>query len=243
MVRDERNISRAREDRTGEIREPSESPSTIKKAILEPRTKTDSELEKLYDNTRLSFGARAAGVHYRLFSVWTLVPVRLGKQLSGNSTVDEIASDAGDYGLTYTMANCPQRRGTEFVSPEIGVKGALNDCLSLSPFKAKRRLLTECPREPRSPEQDLELRTNPQGNNHPHDQSLLNESFSILTAEQIKIIAMDLVILNRGQVTRTTPELAPKSQNFKKTEFRKILKRKKENLLFSRLVLLVPELG
>ncbi|GFY10531.1 hypothetical protein TNCV_2565591 [Trichonephila clavipes] len=32
------------------------------------------------DNTRLSFGARAAGVHYRLFSVWTLVPVRQGKQ-------------------------------------------------------------------------------------------------------------------------------------------------------------------
>ncbi|GFW35202.1 uncharacterized protein TNCV_1695171 [Trichonephila clavipes] len=32
------------------------------------------------DNTRLSFGARAAGVHYRLFSVWTLVPVRLDIQ-------------------------------------------------------------------------------------------------------------------------------------------------------------------
>ncbi|GFV35221.1 hypothetical protein TNCV_620171 [Trichonephila clavipes] len=62
------------------------------------------------DNTRLSFGARAAGVHYCLFSVWTLVPVRLGKQLSGNSTVDEIASEAVDCRLTYTMANCPQRR-------------------------------------------------------------------------------------------------------------------------------------
>ncbi|GFW76969.1 hypothetical protein TNCV_2593501 [Trichonephila clavipes] len=55
-------------------------------------------------------GARAAGVHYRLFSVWTLVPVRLGKQLSDNSTVDEIASEAADCRLTYTMANCPQRR-------------------------------------------------------------------------------------------------------------------------------------
>ncbi|GFW23036.1 hypothetical protein TNCV_3801371 [Trichonephila clavipes] len=54
-------------------------------------------------------GARAAGVHYRLFSVWTLVPVRLGKQLSDNSTVDEIASEAADCRLTYTMANCPQR--------------------------------------------------------------------------------------------------------------------------------------
>ncbi|GFT30219.1 hypothetical protein TNCV_3466791 [Trichonephila clavipes] len=52
----------------------------------------------------------AAGVHYRLFSVWTLVPVRLGKQLSGNSTVDEIASEEADCRLTYTMANCPQRR-------------------------------------------------------------------------------------------------------------------------------------
>ncbi|GFS72058.1 hypothetical protein TNCV_4213411, partial [Trichonephila clavipes] len=32
------------------------------------------------------------GVHYRLFSVWTLVPVRLDQQLSDHSTVDEIAS-------------------------------------------------------------------------------------------------------------------------------------------------------
>ncbi|GFX53970.1 hypothetical protein TNCV_1155011 [Trichonephila clavipes] len=65
---------------------------------------------QMVDNTRLSFGARAAGVHYHLFSVWTLVPVRLGKQLSGSSTVDEIASEAADCRLTYTMANCPQRR-------------------------------------------------------------------------------------------------------------------------------------
>ncbi|GFX51792.1 hypothetical protein TNCV_5014941 [Trichonephila clavipes] len=55
-------------------------------------------------------GARAAGVHYRLFSVWTLVPVRLDKQLSDHSTVDEIASGAADCRLAYTMANCPQRR-------------------------------------------------------------------------------------------------------------------------------------
>ncbi|GFX60460.1 uncharacterized protein TNCV_1181791 [Trichonephila clavipes] len=63
-----------------------------------------------HDNTRLSLGARAAGVHYRLFSVWTLVPVRLDQQLSDHSTVDEIASGAVDCRLTYTMANCPQRR-------------------------------------------------------------------------------------------------------------------------------------
>ncbi|GFU51193.1 uncharacterized protein TNCV_966811 [Trichonephila clavipes] len=46
-------------------------------------------------------------------SVWTLVPVRLGKQLSDNSTVDEIASEAADCRLTYTMANCSQRRKGE----------------------------------------------------------------------------------------------------------------------------------
>ncbi|GFX16312.1 uncharacterized protein TNCV_4705641 [Trichonephila clavipes] len=55
-------------------------------------------------------GARAAGVHYRLFSVWTLVPVRRDQQLSDHSTVDEIASGAADCRLTYSMANCPQRR-------------------------------------------------------------------------------------------------------------------------------------
>ncbi|GFU09104.1 hypothetical protein TNCV_1319481 [Trichonephila clavipes] len=55
-------------------------------------------------------GARAAGVHYRLFSVWTLVPVRRDQQLSDHSTVDEIASGAADCRLTYTMVNCPQRR-------------------------------------------------------------------------------------------------------------------------------------
>ncbi|GFW60922.1 hypothetical protein TNCV_4871331 [Trichonephila clavipes] len=51
-----------------------------------------------------------SGVHYRLFSVWTLVPVRLDQQLADHSTVDEIASGAADCRLTYTMANCPQRR-------------------------------------------------------------------------------------------------------------------------------------
>ncbi|GFS63981.1 retrovirus-related Pol polyprotein from transposon 297 [Trichonephila clavipes] len=55
-------------------------------------------------------GARAAEVHYRLISVWTLVPVRLGKQLSDHSTVDEMASEAADCRHTYTMSNCPQRR-------------------------------------------------------------------------------------------------------------------------------------
>ncbi|GFW18567.1 uncharacterized protein TNCV_1222281 [Trichonephila clavipes] len=58
-------------------------------------------------------GARAAGVHYRLFSVWTLVPVRLDQQLSDHSTVDEIAPGAADCRLTYTMVNCPQRRKRE----------------------------------------------------------------------------------------------------------------------------------
>ncbi|GFX63694.1 hypothetical protein TNCV_2183231 [Trichonephila clavipes] len=62
------------------------------------------------NNTRLSFGCTCSWVHYRLFSVWTLVPVRLGKQLSDHSTVDEIASGAADCRLTYTMANYPQRR-------------------------------------------------------------------------------------------------------------------------------------
>ncbi|GFW01108.1 hypothetical protein TNCV_1763461 [Trichonephila clavipes] len=52
----------------------------------------------------------ATGVHYRLFSVWTLVPVSLDQQLYDHSTVDEIASGAADCRLTYTMANCPQRR-------------------------------------------------------------------------------------------------------------------------------------
>ncbi|GFY15019.1 hypothetical protein TNCV_4492721 [Trichonephila clavipes] len=85
----------------------SRSPSDLKiKAIADfPRPPT-----KTQNNTRLSFGARAAGVHYRLFSVWTLVQVRLGKQWSGNSTVDEIASEAADCRLTYTMENCPERR-------------------------------------------------------------------------------------------------------------------------------------
>ncbi|GFU52147.1 hypothetical protein TNCV_774891 [Trichonephila clavipes] len=36
-----------------------------------------------------------SGVHYRLFSVWTLVPVGLDQQLSDHSTVDEIASGSG----------------------------------------------------------------------------------------------------------------------------------------------------
>ncbi|GFX38747.1 retrovirus-related Pol polyprotein from transposon 297 [Trichonephila clavipes] len=58
-------------------------------------------------------GARAAGVHYRLFSVWTLVPVRLDQQLSDHTIVDQIASGAADCRLTYTMANCPQRRKRE----------------------------------------------------------------------------------------------------------------------------------
>ncbi|GFS64957.1 hypothetical protein TNCV_1584511 [Trichonephila clavipes] len=58
-------------------------------------------------------GACAAGVHYRLISVWTLVPVRLDKQLSDHSTVDEMASEAADCRHTYTMANCPQRRKRE----------------------------------------------------------------------------------------------------------------------------------
>ncbi|GFU34695.1 hypothetical protein TNCV_1994051 [Trichonephila clavipes] len=55
-------------------------------------------------------GARAAGIYYRLFSIWTLMPVRLDQQLSDHSTVDETASGAADCRLTYTMANCPQRR-------------------------------------------------------------------------------------------------------------------------------------
>ncbi|GFV49442.1 hypothetical protein TNCV_4115611 [Trichonephila clavipes] len=51
-----------------------------------------------------------AGVHYRLFSVWTLVPVRLDQQLSDHSTVDEIASGAADCHLTYTMVGKTGRK-------------------------------------------------------------------------------------------------------------------------------------
>ncbi|GFX58031.1 hypothetical protein TNCV_4047891 [Trichonephila clavipes] len=64
-------------------------------------------------------GARAAGVHYRLFSVWTLVPVGLGGQLSVHSTVDEMASEAADCRHTYTMTNCPQRRGEKWTAPDV----------------------------------------------------------------------------------------------------------------------------
>ncbi|GFW27916.1 hypothetical protein TNCV_767961 [Trichonephila clavipes] len=57
--------------------------------------------------------AQAIGVSQSVISsVWTLVPVRLDQQLSDHSTVDEIASGAADCRLTYTMANCPQRRRT-----------------------------------------------------------------------------------------------------------------------------------
>ncbi|GFW22048.1 hypothetical protein TNCV_504661, partial [Trichonephila clavipes] len=42
--------------------------------------------------------------------VWTLVPVRLDQQLCDHCIADEIASGAADCRLTYTMANCPQRR-------------------------------------------------------------------------------------------------------------------------------------
>ncbi|GFT71172.1 hypothetical protein TNCV_3001781 [Trichonephila clavipes] len=51
-------------------------------------------------------------------TVWTLVPVRLDKQLSDHSTVDEIASGAADCRLTYTMANCPQRRQNDDSGPK-----------------------------------------------------------------------------------------------------------------------------
>ncbi|GFU48600.1 hypothetical protein TNCV_1439691 [Trichonephila clavipes] len=70
-------------------------------------------------------GARAAGVHYRLFSVWTLVPVGLGGQLSVHSTVDETASEAADCHYTYTMANCPPRRGEKWTAPDV-LKGWKN---------------------------------------------------------------------------------------------------------------------
>ncbi|GFX93961.1 hypothetical protein TNCV_3413231 [Trichonephila clavipes] len=65
----------------------------------------------LKDNTRLSFGCTCQLgfiIAYLASGLW--VPVRLDKQLSDHSTVDEIASGAADCRLTYTMANCPQRR-------------------------------------------------------------------------------------------------------------------------------------
>ncbi|GFX60508.1 hypothetical protein TNCV_1182271 [Trichonephila clavipes] len=72
-------------------------------------------------------GAREAGVYYRLFSVWTLVPVRPGKQLFDNSTVDEITSEAADCRLTYTMPNCPQRRKDQIEAREIHHGKRLSD--------------------------------------------------------------------------------------------------------------------
>ncbi|GFW89088.1 hypothetical protein TNCV_2685221 [Trichonephila clavipes] len=62
------------------------------------------------DHELMTKTTRAGVVNLYGSTVWTLVPVRLGKQLSGNSTVDEIASEAADCRLIYTMANCPQRR-------------------------------------------------------------------------------------------------------------------------------------
>ncbi|GFW84679.1 hypothetical protein TNCV_2597241 [Trichonephila clavipes] len=63
---------------------------------------SSDDLGQYYCRTILDrvLGARAAGVHYRLFSVWTLVPVRLDQQLSDHSTEDEIASGAVDCRLT-----------------------------------------------------------------------------------------------------------------------------------------------
>ncbi|GFX37005.1 hypothetical protein TNCV_1175051 [Trichonephila clavipes] len=99
--------------------------STHKQRILQKNAFPDGNIPKIrkmqhgettigqyYFRTILDrvLGARAAGVHYRLISVWTLVPVRLGKQLSDHSTVVDFASEAADCRHTYTMANCPQRR-------------------------------------------------------------------------------------------------------------------------------------
>ncbi|GFW61172.1 hypothetical protein TNCV_433961 [Trichonephila clavipes] len=67
-------------------------------------------LSNFTEGRQMANRSLTSGVHYRLFSVWTLVPVRLDQQLSDHSTVDEIASGAADCRLTYPMANCPQRR-------------------------------------------------------------------------------------------------------------------------------------
>ncbi|GFX08722.1 hypothetical protein TNCV_4227421 [Trichonephila clavipes] len=87
------------------------SPLVCPESCSNPRSSAFGPWTLLFqDNTRLSFGARAAGAHYCLFRVWTLVPVRLDKQWFGHTTVDEIASEAVDCRLTYTMVNCLQRR-------------------------------------------------------------------------------------------------------------------------------------
>ncbi|GFX73690.1 uncharacterized protein TNCV_4290061 [Trichonephila clavipes] len=61
------------------------------------------------DNTRLSFGARAAGVifAYLASGYWCQLD-KANNSLA--TTVDEIASEAADCRLAFTMANCPQRR-------------------------------------------------------------------------------------------------------------------------------------
>ncbi|GFW85582.1 amiloride-sensitive cation channel 5 [Trichonephila clavipes] len=50
--------------------------------------------------------------HFNLSECYRICqqPCELDQQLSDHSTVDEIASGAADCRLTYTMANCPQRR-------------------------------------------------------------------------------------------------------------------------------------
>ncbi|GFW43757.1 hypothetical protein TNCV_4771061 [Trichonephila clavipes] len=89
--------------------------------ILKQQGAVDTATRTILDRV---LGARAAGVNYRLFSVWTLVPVRRDQQLSDHSTVDEIASGAADCRLTYTMANCPQRRKKRKREREKGGKRA-----------------------------------------------------------------------------------------------------------------------
>ncbi|GFW05246.1 hypothetical protein TNCV_3357651 [Trichonephila clavipes] len=62
----------------------------------QPQSVDDLHIEVDVDNTRLILVHLHLGAHYRLFSVWTLVPVRLYKQQSGHTTVYEIASEAAD---------------------------------------------------------------------------------------------------------------------------------------------------
>ncbi|GFX34095.1 transposable element Tcb2 transposase [Trichonephila clavipes] len=84
---------------------PPTNKNTLFRALTEewdklPQQLLDNVVQSMV-NTRLSFGARAAGAHYRLFRFWTWVPVLLDKQLSGRTAGDEIASESVDCRFTY----------------------------------------------------------------------------------------------------------------------------------------------
>ncbi|GFW82352.1 hypothetical protein TNCV_3818331 [Trichonephila clavipes] len=95
-------------------------PNTIHVVMFSFRNEFHSFRTILFqDNTRQSFGCTCSWGSLSAISVWTLVPVRLGKQLSDHSTVDDFASEAADCRHIHTMANCPQKA----VNDDSGPKG------------------------------------------------------------------------------------------------------------------------